>query len=185
MRGFVVDCEAYGLCPSVGRLTEVGCVEFDTRAPESEWRSFHGLMYSPKGLGAPVGPDDELQHDRTRSQLVAAMPADEYDSRLVGVFREFDSWLADLAGAGRKTMWSDNPAYDFQWVVDGFARALGRCPFGHSARRIADLYAGLTGDPSKTQEWKRLRRTRHDHDPVNDARGNAEALVRMLRGERA
>jgi hypothetical protein len=28
--------------------------------------------------------------------------------------------------------------------------------------------------------WKHLRRTPHDHDPVNDARGNAEALLAMI-----
>jgi hypothetical protein len=41
---------------------------------------------------------------------------------------------------------------------------------------------------SKFREWleprKRLRRTKHDHHPVQDALGNAEALIRMLDGER-
>lgn len=34
------------------------------------------------------------------------------------------------------------------------------------------------------QEWKRLRITKHDHHPVNDAMGNVEAFARMLAGER-
>lgn len=54
----------------------------------------------------------------------------------------------------------------------------------HSGRRIADFYAGLVGDFRSTQKWKRLRRTKHDHHPVHDALGNAEALIRMLDGER-
>jgi hypothetical protein len=29
-------------------------------------------------------------------------------------------------------------------------------------------------------EWKHLRKTPHDHHPVNDARGNAEALLAMI-----
>jgi hypothetical protein len=57
-------------------------------------------------------------------------------------------------------------------------------PFGHSARRIGDFYAGLLGDFQSTQKWKRLRRTKHDHHPVHDALGNAEALIRLLNGER-
>jgi hypothetical protein len=36
----------------------------------------------------------------------------------------------------------------------------------------------------RSQKWKRLRRTKHDHHPVHDALGNAEALIRLLDGER-
>jgi hypothetical protein len=43
---------------------------------------------------------------------------------------------------------------------------------------------GLVGDFRSTQRWKRLRRTKHDHHPVHDALGNAEALIRILDGER-
>ena len=65
-----------------------------------------------------------------------------------------------------------------------FWRYFGENPFGHSGRRIADFYAGLVGDFRSTQKWKRLRRTKHDHHPVHDALGNAEALIRILDGER-
>ena len=35
-------------------------------------------------------------------------------------------------------------------------------------------------DAGLNNEWKSLhRRTAHDHNPVNDAKGNAEALVAM------
>lgn len=63
-------------------------------------------------------------------------------------------------------------------------RYFGANPFGHSGRRIADFYAGLVGDFRSTQKWKRLRRTKHDHHPVHDALGNAEALIRIFEGER-
>jgi hypothetical protein len=76
------------------------------------------------------------------------------------------------------------PACDFQWINFYFWRYVGENPFGHSGRRIADFYAGLVGDFRSTQKWKRLRRTKHDHHPVHDALGNAEALIRMLDGER-
>ncbi len=79
---------------------------------------------------------------------------------------------------------SDNPAYDWQWINYYFWKYQGANPFGHSARRIGDFYAGLTGDFWKTSQWKKLRQTKHDHNPVNDAKGNAEALLRMLKGER-
>jgi hypothetical protein len=77
-------------------------------------------------------------------------------------------------------MVSDNPAYDFQWINYGFDKYVGENPFGHSARRIGDFYAGLCRDFIKTQEWKELRITKHDHNPVNDAMGNLEAFEQLL-----
>lgn len=73
-------------------------------------------------------------------------------------------------------MVSDNPAFDWQWVAAEFARAGLENPFGFSARRIGDYAAGLRANFRDANSWKRLRHTKHDHNPVNDARGNAEAL---------
>ena len=98
-------------------------------------------------------------------------------------FKDFQEWLRRFPG--QPTFMSDNPAYDWQWINFYFWKHLGYNPFGHSARRIGDFYAGLVGDFTKASHWKRLRRTKHDHNPVNDAMGNAEAFERMLRGERA
>lgn len=99
------------------------------------------------------------------------------------VFRSFAAWLKENV-EGRPVFVSDNPAFDWQWINDGFHRFLGHNPFGHSARRISDFYAGLCGDFYKTQNWKRLRITPHDHHPVHDALGNVEAFERLLKGER-
>ncbi len=62
--------------------------------------------------------------------------------------------------------------------------ATGKNPFGHSARRIGDFYAGLVGDFTDASSWKKLRVTVHDHNPVHDAMGNLEAFERILSGER-
>lgn len=81
---------------------------------------------------------------------------------------------------GRPVFVSDNPAYDWQWVAAEFARAGIENPFGFSARRIGDFAAGLQRNWRATNSWKRYRKTTHDHNPVNDARGNAEALWILL-----
>jgi hypothetical protein len=91
----------------------------------------------------------------------------------------FGDWLTSLE-ADRVVFWSDNPAFDWQWINHGFAVAGIANPFGFSARRIGDLYAGLSRNFGNTQGWKKLRQTAHDHDPLNDAKGNAEALVSIL-----
>ena len=98
------------------------------------------------------------------------------------VFKQFSEWL--LLFKGRSIFVSDNPAYDFPWINYHFHYLFGSNPFGHSARRIGDFYAGLVGDFYKSNDWKHLRITKHDHNPVHDAMGNVEAVKRMLAGER-
>ena len=77
---------------------------------------------------------------------------------------------------GRPIFVSDNLAFDWQFINYYFHRFLGRNPFGFSGRRIGDLYAGLFKDASKATEWKKYRVTAHTHNPVDDAKGTAEAL---------
>lgn len=92
----------------------------------------------------------------------------------------FALWLEEL-GKDRPMFVSDNPAYDFQWINAAFDCCEMVNPFGHSARRISDFWAGLQRDWSDTQSWKRFRMTPHDHNPVNDAMGNVEAFERTMR----
>ena len=156
-----VDCEAWGGCPAVGELTEFGAVEFKTCT------QFHGVL-------CQSGPSPENPAVPRRALV-------DHRERLI-TFKAFDVWLEGFKG--RPIFVSDNPAFDWQWINDGFWRTLGRNPFGHSARRISDFYAGLVGDFYQTQAWKAFRVTPHDHNPVHDALGNVEAFARLLAGER-
>jgi len=95
------------------------------------------------------------------------------------VMQKFAEWVENVSD-GKPIFISDNPAFDWQWINYYFHKYLGRNPFGFSARRIGDLYCGLVKDASKNYEWKKkYRKTTHDHNPVNDAKGNAEALIAM------
>ncbi len=100
------------------------------------------------------------------------------------VFTDFRAWLKKVCGEQQPVFVSDNPAFDWQWVNYYFHHLLGYNTFGWSARRISDFYAGLMGDFHKSQNWKKLRITKHTHNPVDDAMGNAEAFRRLLKGER-
>ena len=91
----------------------------------------------------------------------------------------FAEWLSQHS-KGRPIFISDNPAFDWQWINWYFHTYLDKTPFGFSARRIGDLYCGMKMDAGLNAEWKKLfRKTAHDHNPVNDAKGNAEALLSM------
>jgi hypothetical protein len=93
------------------------------------------------------------------------------------VMEKFAQWILANNSNGRPVFVSDNPAYDWQFINYYFQYFLGSNPFGFSARRIGDLYAGMK--MSVFERWKYLRKTKHDHNPVNDAIGNAEALIAM------
>ena len=90
------------------------------------------------------------------------------------------SWLNQFYGTRdfQPIFISDNLAFDWQWINFYFHTFYGRNPFGHSGRRIGDLYCGMMKDGGLNQEWKRkYRKTKHTHNPVDDAKGNAEALL--------
>ena len=93
------------------------------------------------------------------------------------VMLRFESWIKENS-RGRPVLASDNLSFDWQYVNWYFHTFLGRNPFGWSGRRIGDLYCGMVKDGYA--EWKHLRKTPHDHHPVNDAKGNAEALLAMI-----
>ena len=157
----VVDCEATGPCPGIGELTEFGAVAV------ASGRSFHGVLAE-----ARPNPSQPVYSEIVGERFDAAP-----------IFRAFAAWLEQEV-TGPPVFVSDNPAYDFPWISHWFLTTIGGNPFGHSARRIGDFHAGLLGDFDAPQTWKRLRHIPHDHHPVHDAQGNAEALLRLLRGER-
>lgn len=95
------------------------------------------------------------------------------------VILNFLHWVEEVS-VGKPTFICDNPAFDWQWINYYFHRYIGKNPFGFSARRIGDLYCGLVKDASKNQEWKmKYRKTKHTHNPVDDAMGNAEAILSL------
>jgi hypothetical protein len=47
----------------------------------------------------------------------------------------------------------------------------------YSSTNLGSLYKGVVRDV--TQNFKHLRKTRHTHHPVDDAKGNAEALLTL------
>ena len=141
-------------CPNVG---ETGMTEFGAvEFNPTEW--FHGLPGTPDSESYPT------------------------ISKWYGTMHAFNAWLKKFEG--KPIFVSDNPAYDWQWINYWFWKTCNTNPFGHSARRIGDYYAGLVGDFRAASKWKHLRITKHTHHPVDDAMGNVEAFACILKGER-
>lgn len=95
------------------------------------------------------------------------------------VMERFAKWIEENNIDGRPMLISDNLAFDWQWINYYFHRFYGSNPFGWSGKRIGDIYSGLVKDTFKANHWKKYRKTKHDHNPVNDSLGNAEAIIVM------
>jgi hypothetical protein len=92
------------------------------------------------------------------------------------VMERFRGWVNENC-KGRCLFVSDNNGFDWQFINWYFHHFLGSNPFGHSSTNLGSLYKGLQHDTFVN--FKHLRQTMHTHDPVDDARGNAEALLKM------
>ena len=92
------------------------------------------------------------------------------------VMLDFAQWLKEN-NSGRLMFISDNNGFDWQFINWYFHHFTGENPFGISSTNLGSLYKGLVKDTFQT--FKHLRKTIHSHHPVDDARGNAEALLEM------
>ena len=92
------------------------------------------------------------------------------------VMLEFKNWISENS-KGHPIFIADNNGFDFAWINFYFHYFIGENPFGFSSRRISDIWCGYSND--MYAKWKHFRQTKHTHDPVADAMGNAESLFEM------
>lgn len=163
MSYIVVDVEADGPIPSIYSMVSFGAVVvepsltkrfYDMTSPISE-------LWVPEALAVSgISRQDHLGFD---------------DPEMV--MKDFARWLKENS-VDKPIFVSDNLAFDWQFINYYFHYFIGSNPFGFSGRRIGDLYCGMKMDAGLNSEWKRkYRKTKHTHNPVDDAIGNAEALL--------
>jgi len=92
------------------------------------------------------------------------------------VMTNFQEWIG-LNSKNRPIFVSDNNGYDWQFINWYFHHFLGSNPFGFSSMNLGSLYKGIVKDVFKN--FKHLRQTKHSHNPVDDAKGNAEAMIKI------
>ena len=164
MSFIIVDVEADGPIPAEFSVVCFGAVLFD----DSLGTSFYGRT---RPISDRFLPEALAVSGFSRKEHLT------FDDPKV-VMDAFGRWL-DQHSKGRPVFVSDNLAFDWQFINYYFHRFFGRNPFGFSGRRIGDIYAGLVKDAYKATDWKKFRVTPHTHNPVDDARGNAEALKKF------
>ncbi len=162
MSYIVVDIEADGPIPGDYSMICFGAVIVNEKLDIS----FYGKL---KPVSENWNPDALAVSGFSREDTL------NFDSPFE-VMLQFEKWIKENS-MGRPIFVSDNNGFDWMFICWYFHHFLGRNPFGYSSRRIADLYGGLMKDAHA--KWQHLRKTAHTHNPVDDAIGNAEALLFM------
>jgi len=92
------------------------------------------------------------------------------------VMLNFEKWVLENS-KGKPYFISDNNGFDWMFVCWYFHHFLKRNPFGHSSTNLGSLYKGMVKDTF--QNFKHLRTHKHTHNALDDAIGNAGALLVM------
>lgn len=162
MSYFMVDVESDGPIPGDYSMICFGAVLVEP----SLSKSFYGQLRPISNSWMP----DALEISGFSREETLAFPDP------IQVMNDFAEWIAENC-QGRPFFISDNNGFDWQFINWYFHHFTGRNPFGHSSTNLGSLYKGLVKDVFVN--FRHLRRTDHTHDPVEDALGNAEALLIM------
>jgi hypothetical protein len=164
MAYIMVDVEADGPIPGDYSMVALGAVVVEPSLQRTFYARLRPISerWDPKALAVSGFSREET--------LAFDDPAD--------AMKRFGAWIREQSPK-RTIFISDNNGFDWQFVNWYFHRFLGSNPFGFSSMNLGSLYKGLVKDVF--QSFKHLRKTAHTHHPVDDAKGNAEALLTLKR----
>lgn len=157
-----VDIEADGPIPGDFSMLSLGAVVIEPTLDRTFYREFR-----PISENYNQGALDSIGWTREHSLT--------FPEAKSGIWM-FHEWLSRLKREdGRLTFVSDNPIFDGMFVSWYLHHFYGSNPFGFSGFALTSFSKGWERDMSKNH--KRHRRTKHTHNALDDARGNAEAFL--------
>lgn len=163
MSYIVVDVESDGPIPHDYSMVCFGAVIVEP----SLSKTFYGQL---KPISKNYIPDALAVSGFSREQH------EQFDDPAT-VMTNFAQWVKENT-QGAPIFISDNLAFDWMFIAWYLHHFTDSCPFGWSGRRIGDLYCGLVKD--SRAKWKWMREPfKHTHNPVDDALGNANALLKI------
>lgn len=160
-----IDVESDGPCPGIYNLISIGAVSVE------DLKNRFYCEVAP--ITYNYNPEALAISKLTRNQHLE-FPDPEQE------IKKFYEWLKSF---NQPVMISDNPAFDWQFVNYYLHKFCGENPLGFSARRIGDIYCGVVRDLRANYKWKRFRKTKHSHNALDDAVGNAEAFIEICKRE--
>jgi ribonuclease T len=169
-----VDVEASGPTPGTGSLLSIGaCLVKDPR---------DGFYVELKPLPElPWSDSAEAIHLLNRARLEASgMEPPEAMER-------FAAWVSEVAAGAKPVFVGFNASFDWMFVADYFERYLGRNPFGIAALDLKSYYMGRDRIARWSETTSRFVHQRypittpHSHNALDDARGQAELALLLLK----
>ena len=162
---YVVDVEADGPIPGKYSMVSFGAVLVEP-----------GLGRTFYGRTRPIS--DAFLPEALAISRRDARGAPPPTTSPAAVMEAFERWVQETT-RGKPVFFSDNLAFDWQFVNWYFHTYLGRNPFGWSGRRIGDLYCGLVKDAHAG--WKHLRKTAARPPPRERREGERRGAPRADR----
>jgi hypothetical protein len=160
MAYIMVDIESDGPIPGDYSMVSFGAVLVDKQLD----KTFYGKL---RPISEKFIPEALAVSGHSREETLTFGEPQQ-------VMQDFEQWVADVC-SNRPIFISDNNGFDWMFICWYFHHFLGRNPFGYSSQNLGSLYKGLV--KNMRQNFKHLRKTTHTHNPVDDAVGNAEALL--------
>lgn len=169
-----VDVEADGPCPGVFSMVSVGMVVYFNGKITGETFYAEFAPISEKYIEAAlaVSSINREQHLKYKDAKEST------ESMLEWLNTICEKYSKDGAKKQRLCFISDNNGFDWQFVNYYLWNFCNQNPFGHSSTNLSSLYKGMMN--SRYVNHKHLRITKHTHNPVDDAKGNAEAYEQMV-----
>ncbi|ACU63227.1 3'-5' exoribonuclease domain-containing protein [Chitinophaga pinensis] len=162
MAYIMVDVESDGPIPGDYSMISFGAVKVDGILD----KTFYGRL---KPVSEKFIPEALAVSGHTRAETLT------FDDPKK-VMNDFQNWISKVCN-DRPIFISDNNGFDWMFVCWYFHHFLGENPFGFSSQNLGSVYKGMEKD--MFTNFKHLRKTKHTHHPVDDAKGNAEALLTM------
>jgi DNA polymerase III epsilon subunit-like protein len=162
MAFIMVDIESDGPIPGDYSMISFGAVLVDEHLD----KTFYGRL---KPISEKFIPEALAVSGHSREEVLT-FDDPEY------VMTEFEKWI-NVTSKDRPIFISDNNGFDWMFICWYFHHFIGRNPFGFSSQNLGSLYKGI--QKNVFTNFKHLRKTKHSHHPVDDAKGNAEAMLVM------
>jgi len=160
-----VDVEADGPIPGKFSMISLGAVAVEPPFDDSFYCTIKPISdeYRQEALAVTGFTREETMKFNTAAVEIA----------------RFNAWLKDLKlRKGQPMFIADNNGFDWQFVNYYLHFFEDENPFGWSSHNLNSLFKGIERDMKA--KFKKYRVTKHSHNALDDAKGNAEATYTIL-----
>jgi hypothetical protein len=165
LKYIMVDIESDGPIPGDFSMISFGAVVVDKQLN----KSFYGQL---KPISENFVPEMLAISGHSREETMTfADPKQVMDN--------FAKWIIENCKDCKPGFISDNNGFDWMFICWYFHHFTGSNPFGFSSQNLGSLYKGVRRNMFSS--FRYLSETEHTHNPVDDATGDAEALLKIIK----